>query len=80
MRATDTLTAAADALKRQASIRDTPDGERSMERIVAAFNGATGHSLTVAEGWAFMVQLKLVRGLKAPDDADTFADLCGYGR
>lgn len=40
---------------------DTNDGERSMERTVAAFNVITGHDLTEAEGWLFMQLLKDVR-------------------
>jgi hypothetical protein len=35
--------------------------ERSMEKIVVAFNWITGQDLTEQQGWAFMQVLKLVR-------------------
>lgn len=40
--------------------------ERSMGRIVAAFNAITGKNLTEAEGWQFMDCLKSVRLFSKP--------------
>lgn len=40
---------------------DEPEGERSMGKIVTAFNAITGRDLTESEGWMFMQQVKLVR-------------------
>ena len=45
----------------------TPAGrERSMARVVGAFNALHGTSLTEAQGWTFMLLLKLVRLFCAP--------------
>lgn len=40
--------------------------ERSMARTVAVFNQITGHDLNEADGWTFMVLLKMVRQQQAP--------------
>ena len=45
----------------RASTYDEPEGERSMGKIVTAFNAITGRDLTESEGWMFMQQVKLVR-------------------
>lgn len=45
---------------------DSPDGERSMAKIVTAFNAITGHTLTEPEGWLFMQILKDVRQWQTP--------------
>ncbi len=37
------------------------EAERSMKKIVTAFNAITGKDLTAVEGWAFMQVLKQVR-------------------
>lgn len=37
------------------------EAERSMKKIVTAFNAITGKELTAVEGWAFMQVLKQVR-------------------
>lgn len=54
--------------------------ERSMAKIVAAFNAvhdADGAQLTEQQGWAFMLLLKLVRGAHAPH-LDSALDAVGY--
>ena len=38
-----------------------PKGERSIARVVCAFNAITGHELKESEGWLFMQLLKDVR-------------------
>lgn len=40
---------------------DQPEGERSMASTVRAFNAITGRDMTEAEGWGFMLLLKLAR-------------------
>lgn len=53
--------------------------ERSMSRIVEAFNTATGHVLSEGDGWLFMVVLKVVRAARgAAPGLDTFRDMAGY--
>lgn len=60
------------------SRRDLPKGERTIPRVVQAFNIITGHKLTKAQGWLFMCLVKAVRmssGKYTPDDYD---DHTGY--
>lgn len=64
-------------LKQRAALRDS-SGERSMERTVEAFNALTGKGLTTAEGWEFMVLLKMVRGRQGTFHEDDYTDMCGY--
>ena len=45
---------------------DQPGGERSMGRVVRAFNAITGKDLTEAEGWLLMQILKDVRQWQNP--------------
>lgn len=53
------------------------DKERSMADVVALFNYATKHSLTVSDGWLFMIFLKIVRGVNTTKE-DSFVDLASY--
>ena len=77
--ADDTLRAALAALADRAAQRDTPGGERSMARAVAAFNALTGHRLTETQGWRFMEILKIARGESFDDfiDGAAYAALAG---
>lgn len=59
--ATELLAAAAGHMRERAATYDTPGGERSMARTVAAFNAITGHALAESEGWLLMQILKDVR-------------------
>lgn len=61
MKADEILDRAAETIIQRGTERDQAGGERSMARIVAAFNAITGHQLTEREGWLFMIQLKAVR-------------------
>ena len=61
--------------------------ERSMARVVGAFNALHGTSLTEAQGWSFMLCLKLVRLFCAPgfhrdsaEDATAYAALLAEGK
>ena len=53
-------------------------GERSMGATVAAFNAATGHSLTEEQGWMFMIFLKAVRTQQGNFKADNYEDGAAY--
>lgn len=57
---------------------NAPAQERSMERIVQAFNAVSGKGLTVREGWLFMVVLKLVRMRASPNKLDNYVDAVAY--
>lgn len=72
------LEEAAQSQRDRAALRDTPEGERSMARTVAAFNAITGHNLSETEGWVFMNQLKMVRGSQGQYHADDWVDLVSY--
>lgn len=76
--ANDHLTLASEALSNRASARDTPDGERSMQRTVDAFNAIYDTELTETQGWQFMVLLKAVRGSQGSFLADDYVDQVGY--
>ncbi len=53
--------------------------ERSMDRIIAAFNAITNRDLTEAEGWMFMMCLKQVRTASRPKpDMDDGVDMANY--
>ncbi len=79
VQATSFLSEAGKSLATKAEVRDAAEGERSMARTVAAFNALTGKNLTVAEGWEFMILLKLVRGRQGFFNADDYVDIAGYG-
>lgn len=77
------LDKAVNEMKDRAAQRDTtkPDGsggERSMAATVKAFNALTGKTLTEAEGWEFMILLKLVRGRQGSFRADDYTDAAAY--
>lgn len=76
--ATDVLVQAADAIGDRAAQRDTPSGERSMARAIAAFNDLTGQHLTELHGWQFMVLLKLARSTAGRVHADDYVDAAAY--
>lgn len=72
------LVEAADAISQRGTLRDQPDGERSMARTVAAFNALTGQSLSEADGWTFMIVLKAARAQAGRPHRDDYVDLAGY--
>ena len=91
--APEALQRAAALLAERGRQYDAQDGgtaaarERSMARTVAAFNALHGTALTEAQGWSFMLCLKLVRLFCAPgfhtdsaDDAVAYAALLGEGK
>ena len=77
--ATALLAKAAETLNQRGVDYDNPKaGERSIPGVVRLFNTATGASVTEAEGWLFMLFLKVVRSQQSPDKVDNFVDLIGY--
>lgn len=78
MNAAEILKNAAKTIEDRAALRDTPDGERSMERAVKAFNTLCGTNLTELEGWVFMCLLKLSRATAGKPHLDDYIDLAGY--
>ena len=77
--AADILQRAASHMKDRAAQRDTPKGERSMARCVAAFNALTGHNLSERDGWLYMVVLKAARATNtACGREDDYEDMTAY--
>ena len=73
------LKRASDLMIERAVQYDSPEGERSMEKIVNSFNALTGKDLTEAQGWMFMVLLKLVRdNTRVNGHKDSCDDLIAY--
>lgn len=73
------LTDAADIIRKRAALRDTPDGERSMRRAVAAYNALKGPTMdSELDGWIFMCCLKLARSTAGEPHLDDYVDLAGY--
>lgn len=66
------LDAASNHLQTRGKLRDKPQGERSMQATVTAFNALTGHKLSERDGWLFMVAVKAARACATekgiPDD------------
>lgn len=80
MKAPEILTRSAEIMAERAKQYDSPQGERSMGKAVAAFNAVTGQSLSEANGWLLMALLKMVRDntTQAPHE-DSLHDLVAYG-
>lgn len=77
--APDILKRAEEIMRERGKQYDQEGGERSMEKIVDAFNAITGHELTEAQGWMFMVILKLVRdNSRKVGHQDSCDDLTAY--
>lgn len=74
------ILANADAtLAERANLRDSADGERSMDACVNAFNMLTGNNLSALDGWKFMICLKLSRSKGSKFHVDDYIDIVGYG-
>lgn len=64
---------------RGANMKQDEPGERSMPQIVAVYNAVTGQSMSVADGYRFMLALKLVREAnRETADEDDYVDFVGY--
>lgn len=80
MKAPEILTRSAEIMAERAKQYDSPEGERSMGKAVAAFNAVTGQSLSEANGWLLMALLKMVRdNTTDKPHEDSINDLVAYG-
>lgn len=80
MKAPEILTRSAEIMAERAKQYDSPEGERSMGKAVAAFNAITGQSLSEANGWLLMALLKMVRdNTTDKPHEDSINDLVAYG-
>lgn len=78
MKAHEFLEKAKEQMEERAKLRDKPDGERVVETLVIMFNTLTGHRLSEADGWKFLLLLKLVRGENGDYHPDDYIDLAAY--
>jgi hypothetical protein len=53
-------------------------GERSMAHTVQIFEAWTGVKLSEADGWRFMIALKMARSMTGKPKLDSYVDLAGY--
>lgn len=74
MKAHEFLERGVQHMKDRAALRDSPEGERSMGRTVAAFNAMFGTNLTEVQGWQFMELLKMSRSTQGDFHADDHED------
>jgi hypothetical protein len=62
----------------RATTYDSQQGEESMPKVVGLFNQLYGQSMTVEQGWMFMVLLKAVRTSQGNFRRDNYVDLSAY--
>lgn len=74
------LNEAAEIMEERGKQYDQKNGERSMAQTVKAFNAITGHNLSEADGWEFMLILKQVRlfSVRGKTHADSVKDSVAY--
>lgn len=72
------LEEASETMKRRAALRDSEEGERTAAQIANVFNAITGHDLSEADAWMFLVVLKIVRSRNGKYNRDDFVDLAAY--
>lgn len=60
------INAAAAHMRDRAATYDKPEGERSIQATVTAFNAITGRDLIESDGWLFMQLLKDARQWQTP--------------
>ena len=80
VKAHEVLEAGVKHMQDRAATYDKPDGERSMEATVNAFNVITGDGLmnTEERGWLFMNILKMVRSQQGDFKLDNYEDGAAY--
>jgi hypothetical protein len=78
MKATEILNAAGKHLADRGATYDKPEGERSMQKTITAFNAIADQSLTVEQGWLFMTLLKAVRTQQGCYKPDNYEDGAAY--
>lgn len=76
--AADILQQAAATVEQRGKDYNAPGGERSMKATVDAFNIIRGTALSTADGWAFMVCLKMIRAKQSPQKTDSHLDGAAY--
>ena len=77
--APDFLEDAAKTMRQRAALRDAPaTGERSMAKTVAIFNAWTGNTMSVQDGWRFMIALKQAREVQGFYNEDDYVDGAAY--
>jgi hypothetical protein len=73
------LTTAGQTMTQRGQQYDSPEGERSMGKAIAAYNAITGRDLKESDGWLIMVKLKEVRQWQRPDfHEDSAIDSVAY--
>lgn len=72
------LEEAAAVMKQRAALRDADDGERTAAKIAEVFNAITGHSISEADAWTFLIVLKMVRSRSGKFNADDYVDGAAY--
>lgn len=78
-KAADYLRQAAEVIEQRGTLRDTPEGERSMARAVEAYTALVGETMgSELQGWVFMCVLKLARATAGKPHIDDAVDLSGY--
>ena len=78
-KAQDLLHRAASLMDERGKQYDKPQGERSMQAAVTAFNAISGYSLTEADGFLLMALLKMVRDQqRETPHRDSIEDLVAY--
>lgn len=58
--------------------RDSPGGERSMQKACDIFKAWTGIKLNEEDGWRFMICLKQAREIQGKFNVDDYVDIAGY--
>lgn len=77
--APDILDKAGSHLRDRAGTYDSPEGERSMGKVVAMFNACHGDLITEEQGWHLLELVKHVRYFSAPEyHADSIEDGAAY--
>ena len=76
--AADFLRAGLKHMEDRARTHDTPNGERSIPKTVAAFNIICDSEMTDEEGWMFMGLLKKVRSVQGEFNADNYEDEASF--
>jgi len=71
------LKSAHKAIDQRAKDRDVA-AERSMRRAVDIFNAISDNELSEADGWTFMIALKLARSVQGKINMDDHVDMAGY--
>jgi hypothetical protein len=78
MNAHEILAKVSEVIVERGEERDLETGERSMKRCVLAFNALTDNSLSVEDGWRFLLLLKLSRQQEGKLKEDDYLDTVGY--